>query len=424
MRSQAARRSVPRARFAWAVLGVTAWLALAALIGLMYVQRNPPSAGFDLELLLEGARRAAAGLTPYDPGLIAGQPVEIQSLFYSYPPLVAQAMTLVSWLPSPIVLAAWDVGAVIAAIAVAGLIERRMTGQPATFRLQVFALLPLWFPFAIALMFGNLDAWFAAAFGLVLVAVMNDADDDEAGLASARRDIVVAGVALALVSITKLHPASLGLWFLVRGARARFTAGRRRDLPASWRILAVAAIVGGAALATSIVVGGVGPWRDYLAVLRAGVNVDLLDARNLGPSVQVALAAGLGPEAVRTLQVAVTGLAIVATAAVAWRLRDPVESLAWATVASFVVLPVTWFHYPSALIPFAVVAVVRSMAAGAAARRRTVTFLGAALALGILGLGLPIMWLSVLALLLGVRASRGPLGPSVAPAPGPLPVGA
>jgi hypothetical protein len=423
MTSPAARLPIARARFAWAVLGVTAWLALTALIALMYVQRTPPSAGFDLELLLEGARRVAAGATPYDPGLIAGRPVEIQSLFYSYPPLVAQAMTLIAWLPSPVVLAAWDVGAVIAAIAVAGLVEGRMTGHSPALRLQAFALLPLWFPFAIALMFGNLDAWFAALFGFVLLGAMREGTTDLAGNALGRRDVVAAGVALAVVSITKLHPASLGLWFLVRGLRARRDPAAPR-LSTPWHVLAVAAVVAGAALALSLAVGGLGPWQDYLAVLRASVNIDLLDSRNLGPSVQLALVAGLGPDAVRTLQVGVTGVAIVATAVAAWRLRDPVEGMAWATVASFVILPVTWFHYPSALAPFAVVAVVRSSSAGAAARRRTVTFLAVALALGIVGLGLPIMWLSILALLLGVRASRGPLGPSVAAAPGPLPVGA
>jgi Glycosyltransferase family 87 len=392
----------PRERLAWVVLGISAWLALAGLTVAMYVSRTPPSSGFDLELLLVGGRRVAAGLTPYDPLLIGGGTVEIQSLFYSYPPLVAQALSVIAWLPSPAVFLAWSVGAVVAAIAVAALIERRL-GQGGQVRLilPVAAVLPFWFPFAIALLFGNLDAWFAALFGVVLIAAV--ATERDALDPSRRRDLVVGGLALALITITKLHPASLGLWFLVRGVRTRFRRGVARGF---WLVLAIAAGAAVLALGGSLLVGGTGPWFDYLAVLRAGMNVDLLDSRNLGPSVQIALAAGLGPDAVRTMQVGVTMLAMLATVVAAWRVRDPVESLAWASVASFVVLPVTWFHYPAALVPFGIAAVVRARDAGAMAWRRTLMFLATAFAIAIAGMGLPLMWLSILALLLAVRASR------------------
>jgi len=113
---------ISRTACAWIVLGATAWLALLALGVAMYLGRTPPAAGFDLELLLLGGRRVASGLTPYDPALIAGAQVEIESLFYSYPPVVAQAMSLVAAVPSPVVLLAWAAGATVTAVGVAAVI--------------------------------------------------------------------------------------------------------------------------------------------------------------------------------------------------------------------------------------------------------------------------------------------------------------
>ena len=51
---------------------------------------------------------------------------------------------------------------------------------------------------------------------------------------------------------------------------------------------------------------------------------------------------------------------LAVTAWAAWARRDPVESFAWATAASLVTLPVTWYHYPSALIPIAIAAGLRA----------------------------------------------------------------
>jgi glycosyl transferase family 87 len=411
-----------RTAFAWVVLGAAAWLALLALGVAMYVGRTPPAAGFDLELLLLGGRRVASGLTPYDPALIAGAQVQIESLFYSYPPVVAQVMSVVAVVPSPVLLVAWAAGAVTAAVAVAAVIERRLANRPsARFGLPIAAVLPLWFPFAVALLFGNLDAWFAALFGLMLVGALAAATPADTRRAPAR-DLALAGVALAVASVAKLHPASIGLWFLVRGARER-RDGKGIASP-SWRILGVAALAGVVILAASLAVSGIGPWTDYLAILRAGTSADLLDARNLGPSVQVALALGLGGDAVRAFQVMVTIAAVLATIVAAWRVADPVESLAWASVASFVVLPVTWFHYPAALVPFAVAAVVRAVEAGQAVRRRTLALVTVALTLGIAGIGSPLIWLSVGVLLLAVRASRPLRTPAGATAPGAAAVGA
>ena len=52
--------------------------------------QEPPRAGFDLTLLLEAARRVLAGESPFAPEMLAGTSPTSTSLFYSYPPPVAQ----------------------------------------------------------------------------------------------------------------------------------------------------------------------------------------------------------------------------------------------------------------------------------------------------------------------------------------------
>ena len=91
-------------------------------IGWSLWQSTPPQAGFDLSLLLDGARRVLAGQSPYDPAMLAGTSPDATSLFYSYPPPVAQAMTLLAWLPDGVVLVLWGLGATagLALVAAAG----------------------------------------------------------------------------------------------------------------------------------------------------------------------------------------------------------------------------------------------------------------------------------------------------------------
>jgi hypothetical protein len=87
----------------------------------------------------------------------------------------------------------------------------------------------------------------------------------------------------------------------------------------------------------------------------------------------------------------------------AWRRPDPVESLAIAATATFVLLPVTWIHYPAALIPFGVAALLRSD--GAAAGRTRLLIGGAVVAAGASLAWLPLLWAAVGLLLAGVHAS-------------------
>jgi hypothetical protein len=374
-----------------AVVGAIAWVGLAWLAVQLY-STTPPTAAFDLELLLKAGRAVAHGQSPYDPAMLAGTAPVAERLFYSYPPVVAQVMALFAAAPSPIMFVAWTSAAVIGLGLVAKALAARFASglSPNRVAIVVVALAPLMFPFAIGLLFGNLDVFFPLLYGLVLLGVMSPAS---------ATTTVGSGAAATIAAVSKLHPGSLGLWLL---ARSPSTAAVRRIVGAA--ILVIVII-----LAMSVAVGGVQPWIDYASVVRAGSGADLVDPLNAGPAAQVALllgGGGTGAEALaRTLQIPVTVAALVGTVVVALRLRDPVESLAWAAVASLVVLPVTWYHYPSALIPFALVAALRSWDAGSIGTqaRRLVIAAGVVAAIAISWL--PLMYVAMGLVLAAVRIS-------------------
>ena len=124
----------------------------------------------------------------------------------------------------------------------------------------------------------------------------------------------------------------------------------------------------------------------------------------MGPASQVALLLGLSDASARTLQVGVTIAAIAGTVIAAWALDDRVESFAWATVASLVILPVTWFHYPVALVPVALAAASR---ARAGSLPRTAALLAAAIVAAALAILAPVLvWAAAALVLAAVRVSR------------------
>ena len=96
--------------------------------------------------------------------------------------------------------------------------------------------------------------------------------------------------------------------------------------------------------------------------------------------------------------------ALLASLWAGWAVRDRLAGIAIAAIASLVLLPVTWYHYPTALIPFAVAAVVR--ARGSAAAQRTGALIAAAAVVATLSIAwIPGMWLAVGLGLAGVIAS-------------------
>lgn len=372
------------------VAGVVGWSGLV-LLGTALYSTSPPTAGFDLELLLQAGRDVAAGRSPYDPALVAGTAPVAESLFFSYPPPVAQVLALVATVPSPVMLLAWDAAALVGFGLTVRLIAKRFGPglSPSRVGWAAVALTPLLFPFAIGLLFGNLDVFFPTLYGLMLLAVAGSptVPDQARG-----------GVGLAVAGIAKLHPGSMAAWFLARSP----TSGEAR------RTLVVAIAVGTAVVLVSLVVGGAEPWLDYGAVIRAGSGADLVDPRNAGPASLIAAALGGGgsdSEAMaRLLQIAVTGVALVVTVVAARAVADKVESLAWASAASFVILPVTWYHYPSALIPFALAALLRSRATPGA-RATSALVAGAAIVAALAIAWLPLLWLSIGLVIAATRRS-------------------
>ncbi len=227
-------------------------------------------------------------------------------------------------------------------------------------------------------------------------------------LAETRRGAIGAGVALALASL-KLHPASLGLWFVGRGVRER-SAGRA---PVSWVVVAAALVAGLVLIAISLLVMGGGPWSDYLAVVRTGSGADIVDPRNAGPAAVLASLAGGDAAMARTLQIPITLAALVVTFVVALRDEDIVESFTVASIASIVTLPVTWYHYPAALMPVAIAAILRARDARV---RPTVLLVAAAVVVGTISvIWLPAMWAAVALLAGAVHTSRP--APTITTAP-------
>ncbi len=375
---------------AWLLVGVIGWAGVA-YIGWMLWQSTPPKAGFDLSLLLEAARRVAAGQSPYDPSMLAGASPDATALFYSYPPPVAQAMTLLAWLPDGVVLVLWAIGAALGlrwvAWRLAAVAGRR---DPRADAIKAAAVMPLVLPFAVAVLFGNLDAWYGLAFGALVLAV-------GAG-PSSRGRAVAGGVALGIVSVAKLHPALLLVWLAVRALVDRRGPARQ--------VLASAVATGIVVVAASVLVGGLGPWQDYVHVVGAGSGAAVVDPRNVGPVSLLGQVVPLDGTGVRLAQAVVSLAALAVTVLAAWRVRDPLASVALAIAASLVVLPVTWYHYPVALIPVGIVLVVLRPASRAWVAVAAVV---ADMAIGFI----PLLWVAVGVLLAATRVSAD--GPAARP---------
>lgn len=385
-----------RATLTLVVVGVIAW---AGLVTIALRLSEGSALGFDLELLLQAGRDVAAGRSPYDPAMLAGTAPQSTNLFYSYPPPVAQALAPFAAVPSPVMLLGWWAGAAAGLVAAVEALRRRLApARPAgQLALAALGLSPLVLPFTVGLLFGNFDAWFPFLYGVMVLAALR----------ATQAAAVGGGIALALASL-KLHPASLGVWFVVRGLR-----GDRQAL----RVAAAAVVTGTLVIAASIAVGGVQPWSEYALVVQAGSRADIVDPRNAGPAALITMALG-GDEAFARVIHLVVGIAAMAiTILAAWRRRDPLESFAWAAAASLFTLPVTWYHYPSALIPVALAALLRAPVGRRARVRLLVLAAGVAAAVALLAL--PLLWVAVGLVIAAAATSKVP--PEAVPTSGRVP---
>ena len=398
-----------RTLIAAVVVGTIGWLGVVA-IGLQLAAMSSATLGFDLGLLLQAGRDVAAGRSPYAPSLVGGGAPTATDLFYSYPPPVAQAMTIVAWIPSPLALVVWGLGAVAGLLVVAELLRRRLAPErPSRVVLAVCAAAtPLTLPFAVGLLFGNLDVFFPLLYGTMLLAALAAL----AVLPGERRAHILGGVALVVASL-KLHPASMGLWFLVSAVRARAPNGARTAV-------VTAIVVGLGVAAASVVLGGLGLWTDYAQVVRAGTNAVIVDPRNAGPAAMIAGTLGYGDAVARTVHLGVAAVALIVTIWAAWRSGDVLEAFAWATAASLCTLPVTWYHYPSAMIPVAIAAWLRADQRSVGRVRWTIVAAMVVAAVAIAALAL--LWVAVGLVILAARwslpaASPVEMGKRPAPAP-------
>jgi hypothetical protein len=395
MRGPSATPSPRLRRFA---LPSAAWIGLAAIgwggvgwLGLSLLGADPPRAGFDLGLVLEAGRAVAGGRSPYDPAIIDGSAPAAVRLFYSYPPPIAQVASLLAPLPLGAVLAGLGVLAVGGLAVVTGALRRYFAPWLATLAAvgPVVGAGAVVLPFAIAILFGNLDALFPFVYGAALLGALN-----------AGRWPMIAGAAIAAASVGKIYPAGLGLWFLVREARARIASGQSTP-QRHGTVLGVAVGTGALVVLASVLAGGVQTWVDYATVARVVAGAELVDPRNFGPAAQVAMWLGGGEGLARTLHVGVLVLAIGAIAWAAWWIDDPVHSLTVAATASLVLLPITWYHYAAALIPFAVAAVMRERSP------RTLGLVAAAGGLAAVGIvSAPVLWLAAGSVVAATRPAR------------------
>jgi hypothetical protein len=366
-----------------AVIGWAGVVAIGAQLGSTSTARL----GFDFQLLLHAGRDVAAGRSPYSPDLIAGGAPTATELFYSYPPPIAQALAPVSWLPDLLALVVWDVLAIGGLLLVAELLRRRLAPEraPLVVLAVTSAVAPLTLPFAVGLLFGNLDVFFPLLYGTMLLSVLDPWP----------RRQMLAGVALVVASL-KLHPASMGLWFVGRALRHRASG--------AWRLVVTAAVLGILVLVVSVAVGGLAVWQDYLAVVRGGTGATIVDPRNAGPAAVIAGAIGGDDALARSLHLAVVAVAIAVTLWAAWRRGDPLESFAWATAASLCTLPVTWYHYPSALLPVAIGAWLR--AEGSTAMQVRGLLIAAMVVAAVAIAALPLLWAAIALVILAARRSR------------------
>jgi hypothetical protein len=307
-------------------------------------------------------------------------------------------MSVVAGLPSTVALVLWCAIAVGGLLVVAEALRRRLAPErrPAVVLGICAAAAPLTLPFTVGLLFGNFDVFFPLLYGAMLLAVLD----------RARRAQVLGGVAVAIASL-KLHPASLGLWFLVRGFRDRASAG-------GLVVVATATAVGAGIVVVSLLLDRIGLWSDYAQVVRAGTGAVIVDPRNAGLAALVAGAAGGGDALARPLHLAVAVAALAVTVWAGWRRGDAVEGFAWAAAASLSTLPVTWYHYPSALIPVAIAAWLRADRSTAGRVRLAIVaaMIVAAVAIAFLLL----LWVAIGLVILAARWSRPASAPVAAAA--------
>jgi hypothetical protein len=135
-----------------------------------------------------------------------------------------------------------------------------------------------------------------------------------------------------------------------------------------------------------------------------------VDPRNLAPVSILGQWIPLDAGAIPLVQLGIAACAALASVAAAWRVREPLASLAIAAAASLVTLPVTWIHYPVALIPIGLAIAIRAPA------QRPKLVLAVLLADLAIAIG-PLVWVAVAVLLLAAARTPSRIGAPGTPVP-------
>ena len=312
------------------------------------------SLGFDFELLIEAGRDVAAGRSPYAAGAGRAAAAPTGDAASSTPTRRPSRRRSASWRGDAlrVVFVLWSIVAVVGLLAVAECCAAhwRRSGPGARCWSSWRPCAPLTLPFAVGLLFGNLDVWFPLLYGAMLLAAVGPGARHGGGWR--RRPGVAAREAAPGIAGPLVPGPGVPRW--PRGRAG--SSARSRSVAAAAVVAAVAS-----SSCASIVLGGTTVWAEYADVVRAGARATIVDprqCRDRRPDRVVVV--GADDAFARSLHVVVAVAALVVTVWAAWRRPDPVESFAWATAASLATLPVTWYHYPSAMLPIAVAAMLRA----------------------------------------------------------------
>ena len=146
-------------------------------------------------------------------------------------------------------------------------------------------------------------------------------------------------------------------------------------------------------------------WAETGAAIIKRLRQAGLDPNTASVAAQITLAVGGDETMVRTLHIPIAIAAVVAALAAGAIVRDPLLGMTIAAVASLVILPITWYHYPVALIPFGIAAAARSVSDPA--RARALPLIVGAIIIASLSIAwVPGVWIAVAILLVAVATSR------------------
>ena len=293
-----------------AALPVAAIASLLVIPGLVILAaQSAGTLGFDFLAYHQAASRVLAGERLYDPTV---QQTGGFGLFY-YPPPFVLAVLPFALVPAATATWLW-IGASMAML-VAGV---ALLPVGVTVRWATLLLAGLSWPVAYALKLGQVGPLLFLLFAI--------------GWRWLDRPLAV-GAAGALGAIVKLQPGLILVWaLLTRRLRAVLLGG---------------AILVVAAAAATLVLGGVGVWQDYVALIR-NVSDPITTPHNFTPGAaayQAGVPAGLAT-AIQLLSSVLVVAAVILAA-----LRAPADaSLLVAIVASQLLSPVLWDHYAMLLL--------------------------------------------------------------------------